>query len=86
MKEEMTAYLRSQVEIMMGECDDFVTFAIEAAIYWFANYYHAGQSSELYSILSTSEYHPGPMVNNVECEDELTQELYHLLEEKFSQK
>lgn len=31
------------------------------AIYWFANDYHSGQSSNLYSVLSTSPYSPGPL-------------------------
>ena len=33
----------------------------EAAIYWFANDYHSGQTSDLYSILSTSPYRPSPL-------------------------
>ena len=36
--------------------DDF-----EIACYWFANFYHGGQASNLYSILSTSPYSPGQM-------------------------
>jgi hypothetical protein len=34
-------------------------FDIEAAIYWFANDWHGGQWSNLYSALSTSPYRPG---------------------------
>jgi hypothetical protein len=41
-----------------AEVDEFDT---ESAIYWFACHWHAGQSSNLYSALSTSEYSPGPM-------------------------
>lgn len=37
-------------------------FDVEAAIYWFASDYHGGQSSNLYSVLSMSEYKPGPMM------------------------
>ena len=37
------------------------SFDIEEAIYWFANDWHSGQWSNLYSALSTSEYHPGPI-------------------------
>jgi hypothetical protein len=33
----------------------------ESAIYWFANHYHSGHGSNLYSILSTSDYHPSPL-------------------------
>lgn len=32
-----------------------------AGLYWYANDYHEGQSSVLYSILSTSPYKPGRM-------------------------
>ena len=32
---------------------------IEQAIYWFASNWHGGQWSNLYSVLSTSQYHPG---------------------------
>lgn len=34
-------------------------FDIEEAIYWFANNYHGGQSSNLYSVLGVSEFRPG---------------------------
>lgn len=34
---------------------------IEQAIYWWAADHHEGQWSELYSILSTSAYRPGPL-------------------------
>lgn len=34
-------------------------FDYEEAIYWFAADYHGGQGSNLYSVLSTSDYHPG---------------------------
>jgi hypothetical protein len=37
------------------------TFAIEEAIYWFANDYHGGQASDLYAALCASEYSPGPI-------------------------
>ena len=37
-------------------------FEVEAAIYWFAADWHGGQSSNLYSALSTSRYRPGMAV------------------------
>jgi hypothetical protein len=40
---------------------DFDDFDFEAACYWFANFYHGGQSTNLYSVLSMSEYKPGMM-------------------------
>lgn len=45
------------------ELDDFDS---EEAIYWFASDWHSGQSSNLYSVLSTSEYRPGPMAHGPE--------------------
>ncbi len=53
--EEMREFLHSQFG------DDLDQFDQEEAIYWFAYSWHAGQSSNLYSALSTSDYHPGPM-------------------------
>ncbi len=38
----------------------------EEAIYWFANDWHGGQSSNLYSALSTSEFHPSPIAQGPE--------------------
>lgn len=34
-------------------------FDAARALYWYASDYHGGQDSDLYSILSTSEYRPG---------------------------
>lgn len=36
-------------------------FDVEVAIYWFASRYHGGQGSDLYSVLSMSDYTPGPL-------------------------
>lgn len=33
-------------------------FDIEEAIYWFATHYHGGQGSNLYYVLSNSQYTP----------------------------
>jgi hypothetical protein len=35
----------------------------EETIYWFAYEYHSGQGSNLYSVLGTSPFDPGPMAN-----------------------
>lgn len=37
------------------------SFDREEAIYWFAEQHHSGQTSNLYSILSTSPFKPGPL-------------------------
>lgn len=61
-KEEMQEFLRTKYRTE----DDF---DIEAAIYWFANGYHGGQNSNLYSALSTSEFRPSPMSKGIEDEE-----------------
>lgn len=55
----------------------------EAAIYWFANDWHSGQTSELYSILSTSPFRPGP-ISTLDSEGEMVKMMYEDLEAKFS--
>ena len=56
----------------------------EIAIYWFASRWHGGQTSELYSILSTSPYTPGPSTD-LTTEDETIQDMYHALENNFKE-
>jgi len=52
-------------------------FSAEVAIYWFANDYHGGQASELYSILSTSPYKPSCLTSGIATEgDDLAQIMY----------
>ena len=60
-KDEMFNYLHQ----MYGNEEGFRDNA-EVAIYWFANFYHGGQSSHLYSALSTSRFHPGPIAKGPE--------------------
>jgi len=55
-REEMITFLQQQ----FGREDGFEEDA-EVAMYWFANFNHSGQWSNLYSILSTSQFRPGPM-------------------------
>ena len=52
----------------------------ECAIYWFANDYHGGQGSNLYSVLSTSEYWPGPIERGPRS---IAKILYEELEREF---
>jgi hypothetical protein len=59
-------------------------FDIEAAIYWLASDYHGGQSSPLYSILSTSEFKPGPSHSSVDDEGEIAKEIYDMLAKEFA--
>ena len=53
------------------------------AIYWFANDWHGGQASELYSILSTSLYKPGPL-STLASEGDTVGEMYKALEDEFT--
>ena len=60
-KEEMLNYLRSLYGHEEGFADD-----AEVAMYWFSNFYHGGQNSHLYSVLSNSRFHPGPVAKGPE--------------------
>lgn len=53
----------------------------EAAIYWFANHWHGGMSSNLYSALSCSPFNPGHCSLEDEGEPALT--CYAALEARF---
>jgi len=83
LKQEMKSYLTSQYSGLMDTNDDGFNFDMESAIYWFANHYHGGQWSELYSILSTSEYKPGPMHNGPEDDGEEAKMMYESLIAKY---
>ena len=48
--------------------DNFFDYA--EAIHCFASLNHSGQWSDLYSILSRSEFSPGPMWTHTRCEQE----------------
>lgn len=70
MKREMIRYAKEVFkDLMLTEGDEW-TFSVECAIWWFANDYHEGQWSELYSILSTSQYRPSPLSRSIEDEDD----------------
>lgn len=53
------------------------------AAYWFASDYHGGQSSNLYSALSTSPYSPGPF-SSLESAGGYVEEMYAELEDKYA--
>lgn len=52
------------------------SFDIAESIYWFASDHHGGQWSNLYSVLSCSDYNPGPCTRGP---GESAQHLYDLL-------
>jgi len=77
-REEMLAFLRSQFD---EECaDDF-----EVAMFWYAMYWHGGQGSNLYEVLSTSPFSPGPC-GRLEDEGDMVAMCYEALEHEFSGK
>jgi len=78
-REEMIEHIR---KVYGREADEF---DIEEAIYWFATDYHGGQSSNLYSALSTSEYRPGRMSSGPE-EGSMGEMIYSDLVDTFSPK
>lgn len=58
LKEQMIEAIDVEFDSFDTETVDF-NFSREVAIFYFAMFYHGGQWSELYSILSTSDYNPG---------------------------
>jgi len=58
-------------------------FDMEAAMYWYASDYHSGQNSNLYSVLSTSEYSPGASHSSVADDGEMAEMMYKELEAQF---
>ena len=60
--------------------DEFCEVDRDEAIYWFANDWHGGKSSNLYSALSTSPFWPGPIAKGPE---EAAAMLYEELEAAF---
>jgi hypothetical protein len=82
--QEMRDYLRQQFGSECDPVDDMtLSFPVECAIYWFANDWHSGQSSNLYSALSTSEYKPGMAENGPEL-DSVDAMMYEALETQFT--
>ena len=74
--EEMLAFL---IETFGDDADDFDRMQ---AIYWFASDYHGGQSSNLYSVLSTCEYKPGCNESGPEHES-MAEDCYLALESEY---
>lgn len=78
-KEEMMEFLRRTFG------SEFDEFDAEEAIYFFAEQNHSGQSSNLYSVLSTSSYSPG-FIRNLQSmlrEDGMSAFMYEALESEF---
>lgn len=65
----------------MPSASEFDEFDREAAIYWFAAEWHAGQWSNLYSVLSCSAYRPGCLEREARDGARIVQDY---LEDRFS--
>lgn len=76
-KEEMVAFLQQQ----FGREESFEGDA-EEAMYWFANFNHGGQSSNLYSVLSTSHFSPGPIARGPQP-DSMAADMFQALESEY---
>lgn len=83
LKEEMKGYLRNKWKGLEDVNSQFFDEQMDIAIHWFSQDYHSGQSSDLYSISSTSPYSPSPLSNGIQSEDETVQMMYDDLVEKF---
>ena len=76
-REEMLSALKPLIAQMDNDAD-----SAEIAIYWFASDWHGGQASNLYSVLSTSPYSPGP-ATTLDSEGESVAWMYEQLEADF---
>lgn len=69
--DEMLTGLQKVYAGLIEDIDDDA----EVAIYWFANDWHGGQATNLYSALSTSPYSPGP-ISTLQSEGETVGMMY----------
>ena len=79
LKAEMIRTLRDYGQGLFEVDEEDFKFDVEAAIYWFANDWHNGQFTDLYSILSTSPYKPGILTACAEDVGEVCGMLYNIL-------
>jgi len=63
--------------------EDGFTDDAEVAMYWYSHDHHGGQSTNLYSVLSTSPYSPGSMRRSVEGEGSGAEMMYDELVHEF---
>jgi len=69
-RELMRALQPFRARITAESGRDAWDFDRETAIYWFAHDYHGGQWSNLYSVLCTSPYRPGPCKSGINSDEE----------------
>lgn len=85
LKKEMLTFLSDEYGDHYDSEADWV-FDAEAAIYWYAHDYYDGQSSDLYKILSTTDYKPGSGIKNISDIGETSEEMYNSLVNKYEEK
>lgn len=84
MKDPTREEMLEAAKLFSGEDGFEIDFAI--AVYWFSNDWHGGQWSNLYSVLSISEYRPGRMETGIGHEgNEAAEMIYNHLFEAFKE-
>ena len=77
-RKEMEKFLESKKKALEAE-----EFDVQVAIHYYASEYHSGQSSNLYSALSTSKYKPGRSESSADDVSDQAGMLYNELQDKF---
>ena len=89
LKQQMRTFLINKNKGLVNVRSPKFNFDMEAAIYWFAADFHEGQFSDLYKIVSTSNYNPSMSAKDKgiegegEGEGETIKELYQDLVDQF---
>ena len=79
---ELLAHTETLREDLGSDAGPAWDFSVACAIYWFANDWHGGQGSNLYSALSTSKYRPSRSECGVSVADDYDAwEIYHALQD-----
>jgi hypothetical protein len=87
LKDEMVNYIKDKFKGLLDPHEEASNnFDIEAAIYWFASDWYDGQFSDLYKILSTSDFKPSPLHRSVKDEGEGAKDMYDALVDKYENK
>lgn len=82
--EEMLSHLKETYKGLLNvESDEDFGYSAHIAMYWYANFYHSGMNSNLYSSLSTSVYSPNFQTFEGDMEDPSIEMMYSSLEDKF---
>lgn len=61
-KETLQGYLEKAAGIARRLGIEADEFTLHESVYWFSSRNYVGQGSDLYAVLSVSEYQPGPFV------------------------